>query len=150
MRKIIVSLAALCGGICLSSAAVTVQGWWHLDSTQPITDSSGNSRNFGSAYSTAPATGGAVAAQVINNGAGGPLGSSGWTSKQCIRLGVGVGGKRQSAMWGIGYNPPAGAYGIEIWALPQDNGIAGGSGGGGFFLLRFRRGGGGGQAPARG
>ncbi len=129
MRKIIVSLAALCGGICLSSAAVTVQGWWHLDSTQPITDSSGNSRNFGSAFSTAPSTGGAVAAQVINNGAGGPLGSSGWTSKQCIRLGVGVGGKRQSAMWGIGYNPPAGAYGIEIWALPQDNGIAGGSGG---------------------
>jgi hypothetical protein len=32
-------------------------------------------------------------------------------------------------MWGIGYNPPADNYGIEIWVLPQGNGIAGGSGG---------------------
>ncbi len=32
-------------------------------------------------------------------------------------------------MWGIGYNPPAQNFGIEIWVLPQDNGIAGGSGG---------------------
>src|ERR1035437_5902861 len=104
MRKIIVSLAALLGGICVSSAAVTVQGWWHLDSSQPITDSSGLGRTFGSAYSTAPATGGAVAAQVVNNGAGGPLDSSGWTSTQCIQVGVGVGGKRQSSMWGLGYN----------------------------------------------
>jgi len=122
-------MTALLAGALTSSAAVTVQGWWHLDSTQPIADSSGNNRSFGSAYSTAPATGGAVAALLVNNGAGGPLGSSGWTSTQCIQLGVGVGGKRQSAMWGIGYNPPAQDYGIEIWAMPQDNGIAGGSGG---------------------
>ena len=129
MRKIIVSLLALCGGVWFSSAAVTVQGWWHLDTTQPTTDSSGNSRGFGSAYSTAPATGGAFAALPVNNGAGGPLGTTGYTSTQCIQVGVGVGGKRQSAMWGIGYNPPAGGYGIEIWVMPQDNGIAGGSGG---------------------
>jgi hypothetical protein len=112
-----------------SSATVTVQGWWHLDSGQPITDSSGNSRTFGSAYSTAPAAGGSVAAQVIINGAGGPLDSTGFTSTNCIRVGVGVGGKRQSSMWGLGYNPPAVNYGIEIWVLPQDNGIAGGTGG---------------------
>ena len=129
MRKTILTTAALVGGLYVSSASVTVQGWWHLDSTQPITDSSGNSRTFGSAYSTAPATGGQVAAQVVNNGAGGPLDGTGWISTECIQVGVGVGGKRQSSMWGLGYNPPAQNYGIEIWALPQDNGIAGGSGG---------------------
>lgn len=129
MRRIIVSAVALWGGICISSASVTVQGWWHLDSSQPINDSSGNNRTFGSAYSTAPATGGQVAAQVINNGAGGPLDGTGYSSTQCIQVGVGVGGKRQSSMWAIGYNPPAQNYGIEIWVLPQDNGIAGGTGG---------------------
>jgi len=129
MRKTILTSAALLAAVLTSSAAVTVQGWWHLDNTQPIADSSGNSHAFGSAYSTAPATGGAVAAQLVNNGAGGPLGSSGWTSTQCIQVGVGVGGKRQSSMWATGYNPPAADYGMEIWVLPQDNGIAGGSGG---------------------
>ncbi len=110
-------------------ATVTVQGWWHLDSTQPITDSSGNGRTFSSAFSTAPSTGGQFGGLVVNNGAGGPLGTTGYSSTQAIQVGVGVGGKRQSAMWGIGYNPPATNYGIEIWVLPQDNGIAGGSGG---------------------
>ena len=129
MRKTILTSAALLAGLLTSSATVTVQGWWHLDSAQPINDSSGNSRTFGSAYSTAPAAGGQFAALPINNGAGGPLGKTGYTSTQCIQVGVGVGGKRQSAMWGIGYNPPVGAYGIEIWVLPQGNGIAGGSGG---------------------
>ena len=129
MRKKLLTSAALLAAVLTSSAAVTVQGWWHLDSTQPIADSSGNGHGFGSAYSTAPAVGGAVAAQLINNGAGGPLGSSAWTSIQCIQVGVGVGGKRQSSMWATGYNPPAADYGMEIWVLPQDNGIAGGSGG---------------------
>ena len=112
-----------------SSASVTVQGWWHLDSTQPIADSSGNNRAFGSAFSTRPSTGGLFAANPVNNGAGGPLGTTAYSSTECIQVGVGVGGKRQSAMWGLGYNPPAQNYGIEIWAMPQDNGIAGGSGG---------------------
>ncbi len=129
MRKTILASAALFTGLLTSSATVTVQGWWHLDSSQPITDSSGNSRTFGSAYSTAPAAGGQFAALPVNNGAGGPLGTTGYISTNCIQVGVGVGGKRQSAMWGIGYNPPVGAYGIEIWVLPQGNGIAGGSGG---------------------
>ena len=129
MHKRLILLTGLIAGALTSSATVSVQGWWHLDSTQPITDSSGNSRSFGSAYSTAPATSGAMAALLVNNGAGGPLDHTGWTSTQCIELGVGVGGKRQSAMWGIGYNPPAQNYGIEIWVLPQDTGIAGGSGG---------------------
>jgi hypothetical protein len=129
MRKIIVTMAALLGTVCISSASVTVQGWWHLDSSQPINDSSGNSRTFGSAFSTAPSVGGQFGGLVVNNGAGGPLDSTGFSSTQCIQVGVGVGGKRQSAMWGIGYNPPPSNWGIEIWALPQDNGIAGGTGG---------------------
>ena len=129
MRKNILTAAALLTGVMTCSATVTVQGWWHLDSTQPINDSSGNSRTFGSAYSTAPATGGQFAGLLANNGPGGPLDGTGWTSTQCIQVGVGVGAKRQSAMWGIGYNPPADNYGIEIWVLPQGNGIAGGSGG---------------------
>ncbi len=129
MKRILLPLALLLGGACISSADVTVQGWWHLDSTQPINDSSGHTRTFGSAYSTAPASGGNVAAQLINNGVGGPLDGTGYTSSQCIRVGVGQGGKRQSSMWGISYNPPATDFGIEIWVLPQDNGIAGGSGG---------------------
>jgi len=144
---------ALLGGLCVSSATVTVQGWWHLDSSQPITDSSGNNHTFGSAYSTAPATGGQVAAQVINNGAGGPLDGTGYTSRQCIEVGIGVGGKRQSSMWAIGYNPPPQNYGIEIWVLPQDNGIAGGSGGWilssgqtGGVALRVNQGSGGGKS----
>jgi hypothetical protein len=129
MRKSIFASAALLAGVLTSTATVTVQGWWHLDTSQPINDSTTNSRTFGMAYSTAPATGGSVAAQVINNGASGPLDASGWTSTNCIQVGVGVGGKRQSSMWGTGYNPPAQNYGIEIWVLPQDNGIAGGTGG---------------------
>lgn len=151
MKKTLsLAAATLFAGVLGSSAAVTVQGWWHLDSTQPINDSSGNNRTFGSAYSTHPATGGQMGALVINNGAGGPLDGTGYTSTQCIQLGIGVSGKRQSAMWGIGYNPPAQDYGIEIWAMPQDNGIAGGSGGwifssgqGGGVALRINAPGGG-------
>lgn len=130
LRSLFPAVAAFFTAALTASASVTVQGWWHLDNAQPITDSSGNGRTFGSAYSTAPAAGGQVAALPINNGAGGPLDGTGYISSQCIRLGVGAGGaKRQSAMWGIGYNPPAQNFGIEIWVLPQDNGIAGGSGG---------------------
>lgn len=122
--------APILAGALSCSASVTVQGWWHLDSTQPITDSSGNNRAFGSAFSTAPSTGGQFAGLVVNNGAGGPLGTTGFSSTQALRVGLGANGaKRQSAMWGIGYNPPAQNYGIEIWVMPQDNGIAGGSGG---------------------
>jgi hypothetical protein len=128
-QRLLAAAVSLLSAALTSSASVTVQGWWHLDISQPIADSSGNGRTFGSAYSTAPATGGLVAAQPINNGAGGPLGDTGYISSECVRFGVGVGGQRQSAMWNIGYNPPAQNYGIEIWVLPQNTGVAGGSGG---------------------
>jgi hypothetical protein len=133
MKKTLsLAAATLFAGVLSSSAAVTVQGWWHLDiAPTPTLDSSGNGRNFLSAYSTHPAAGGNMGALAIANGAGGPLDGTGWISAQCIRLGVGVGGRRQSAMWGLtgAYNPPATNYGIEIWVMPQDRGIAGGSGG---------------------
>ena len=60
----------------------------------------------------------------VVNGAGGPLGTTGYRSTNCIRLGIGVNGKRQSAMWGaVGYSLPASNFGLEIWALPQDKGF---------------------------
>ncbi len=120
-KTLILAAATLLAGVASSNAAVTVQGWWHLDNAPtPTADSSGQGRNFTSAYSTHPASGGNMGALAIANGAGGPLDGTGWTSSQCIRLGVGVGGKRQSAMWGLtgAYNPPATDYGIEIWVLP--------------------------------
>src|SRR5262245_14035965 len=112
MQKNMIALAALLAGVCASSATVTVQGWWHLDSIQPINDSSGNNRTFGAAYSTAPPTMGLFGALVLNNGAGGPLGGTGFTSTNAVRAGIGVNAKRQSAMWNIGYNPPATNFGI--------------------------------------
>ncbi|HEY3861723.1 MAG TPA: LamG-like jellyroll fold domain-containing protein [Verrucomicrobiae bacterium] len=140
-RHIIAAGACLLAGALSASAAITVQGWWHLDATQPVTDSSGNGRNFGSAFSTAPSTGGVVGAQLIANGAGGPLDSTGWTSSQCVRVGVGVGGRRQSAMWSIGYNPPAQNFGIEMWILPVDNGLAPQSAGNADFFASGESGG---------
>jgi hypothetical protein len=75
------------------------------------------------AFSTAPSTGGQFGGLLLNNGAGGPLGTTGYISTNAVRAGIGVGAKRQSAMWGIGYNPPATNYGIEIWAMPQRDGF---------------------------
>lgn len=125
MRKPLLTYIALLAGAYASSASVTVQGWWHLDSSQPINDSSGFSRTFGSAFSTAPSTGGQFGGLVLNNGAGGPLGTTGYISTNAVRAGIGVGAKRQSSMWGISYNPPATNYGIEIWAMPQRDGFVG-------------------------
>jgi hypothetical protein len=128
LKRILAAAVCLFSGALISSASVTVQGWWHLDNSQPIADSSGNGRTFGSAYSTDPAAGGEVAAHLINNGAGGPLDSTGWTSSQCILVGTGEnGGNRNSAMWDISYNPPAENFGIEIWVFPQGAGVNGGS-----------------------
>jgi hypothetical protein len=138
-NRTLLAAAALIAAAITARGSVTVQGWWHLDATQPITDSSGFNRTFGSAFSTSPNAGGQFAAQAVVNGAGGPLDGTGYSSTQCILVGVGVTGKRQSAMWGISYNPPATNYGIEIWVLPQDNGIAGGSGG---WILSSGQGGG--------
>jgi hypothetical protein len=129
IRNTALILIVLLAGTLTSRAAITVQGWWHLDSTQPTADSSGNARPFGSAFSNHPNSGGQVNALLVNNGAGGPLGSSGWTSTQCVRLGyLGVDGHaRQSSMWGIGYVPPSTNFGIEIWARPQNTGFINGN-----------------------
>ncbi|HEX5221599.1 MAG TPA: LamG-like jellyroll fold domain-containing protein [Verrucomicrobiae bacterium] len=123
-RTLVLAATVVLVSAFTSSAAVTVQGWWHLDTAPtPTADSSGLGRNFTSAFSTHPSTGGNMGALGIVNGAGGPLGTTGFRSTNCIRLGIGVNGKRQSAMWGaIGYSLPATNFGIEIWALPQDKG----------------------------
>lgn len=59
-KLVLTATACLFTSVLTSSATITVQGWWHLDNTQPITDSSGNGRNFGSAYSTSYTGGGEV------------------------------------------------------------------------------------------
>jgi hypothetical protein len=134
-KRILTAAACLFSGVLTCWASVTVQGWWHLDNAQPITDSSGNGRTFGSAYSTAYTGGGQVKALLINNGAGGPLDSTGWISSLCVEVGVApAGGNAQDSMWSIGYNPPAENFGIEMWVFPQSNGVhplgtAGGNGG---------------------
>ncbi len=123
-KRILTAAACLFSGLLTCSASVTVQGWWHLDNAQPITDSSGNGRTFGSAYSTLYTGGGQVKALLINNGAGGPLDATGWISSQCVEVGIGpTGGNAQDSMWGIGYNPPAQNFGIEMWVFPQSNGV---------------------------
>ena len=74
MRKIIVSLAALLGGIYISSAAVTVQGWWHFGEVGDYyADSSGNGHRFSSAFSRVGS--GNAGASVEPFGCGGPLGN---------------------------------------------------------------------------
>jgi hypothetical protein len=129
-KSILTAAVCLFSGILSSSASVTVQGWWHLDNAQPITDSSGNGRTFGSAYSTSYTGGGEVRALLINNGVGGPLGGTGWVSTNCVRVGVTPDGSEdQDVMWDIGYNPPAENFGIEIWVLPQGTGVTDGGNG---------------------
>ncbi len=129
-KLVLTATACLFTSVLTSSATITVQGWWHLDNTQPITDSSGNGRNFGSAYSTSYTGGGEVRALQINNGAGGPLGNTGWISTNCVRVGVTPSGAEdQDVMWSIGYNPPAENFGIEIWVLPQGTGVTDGGNG---------------------
>src|ERR1017187_8286131 len=79
MRKLIVSLLALCGGIYVSSASVTVQGWWHYgELADYYQDSSGNLRRFNEAFSRVGS--GQAGASVLPFGWGCPRAHPGWTS----------------------------------------------------------------------
>ena len=116
MRKIIVSLLALFGGGLISSATVTVQGWWHYGEVADYyADSTSNARRFGNAFSR---VGSGNAGGVINPfGCGGPLGTTGWTSSSCVYWNANNGDA--AAMWNpAGYNPPPANYVIELWVLP--------------------------------
>ena len=110
-----------------------------------LADSSGNSRNFGSAFSQhdgdKPQFGGSPLTFVTPTGVGGPLGTSGYTSTNCARWGSWS--WAVTSAWGIGYNPPPVNYFIEIWAKPYNRGFVGGStwiftsgSGGGSLYLR--------------
>src|SRR5664280_2450382 len=99
MRKIIVSLLALCGGILISWASVTVQGWWHVGEVGDYyADSSGNGRRFNEAYSSG--RGGDAGAGVMPFGCGGPLETTGWASTNCLYWNPA--GRAEAGMWAPG------------------------------------------------
>ena len=110
------------------SAAVTAQGWWHVGETGDYYgDSSGNNRRFGSGFSCVGS--GNAGAGIVALGAGGPLGTTGYTSTSSTYwtpLHCGA-----AAMWNpwtcgtpdCAWNPPATNYTIECWILPEDTGI---------------------------
>jgi hypothetical protein len=130
MRKIIVSLAALLGGIYISSASVTPQGWWHYGEVSDYyQDSSGNTRRFNEGFSRVG--GGNAGAHITAFGCGGPLGTTGWTSTDCLYWNS-INGDA-AGMWAPGnaaidpgtnsdgvatWNPPSTNYVIELWCLP--------------------------------
>ena len=130
-RKSILTLAALLGGVCISSATVTVQGWWHAGETGSyLQDSSGNNRHFRHAYSGCDG-GGNAGGIITPNGCGGPLGTTGFGSASSVYWG-GIGGRcNTGGAWNPGntaidptygtgegiYNPPATNYVIECWLL---------------------------------
>lgn len=99
-----------------ASAAVTVQGWWHFDTTGNPVDSSGNGRNYQNGF-VVPGT--APGPVVSSDAAGGPLGSSGYTSTHSLRIGT---SGDSDTFWNTGYVPPASNYVVEIWIKPQDKG----------------------------
>jgi len=125
MRKNILTAAALLAGAITCSATVTVQGWWHYGEVSDYYgDSSGNGHRFGYAFSRVGS--GNAGVGVMPFGCGGPLGTTGflstnclyWTPTHCDAAG----------MWGPGYNPPANNYVIECWCLTEWPGTRGGNG----------------------
>jgi hypothetical protein len=112
-----------------ATAAVTPQGWWHYGEVGDYyADSSGNNRRFSFGYSCAG--GGNAGAGIVPFGAGGPLGTTGYTSTSALYwtpLHCGA-----AAMWNpwtcgsaeCEWNPPATNYAIECWLLPEGTGIS--------------------------
>ncbi len=116
LKRILTAVSCLFVAVMTSSATVTVQGWWHYGEVADLYgDSSGNGRRFGSAFSRVGSGNAGVGIEPF--GAGGPLGTSGYTSTSCLYwtpTHVDAAG-----MWNIGYNPPATNYVIECWCLPE-------------------------------
>jgi len=137
-----------------ASAAPTVQAWYHMGEvvngtatlTTSLIDSSGNGHSTGSAYSHIPPNnppyGGNVKG-ILDDGVGALTSSGGsYNSVNGARLG------RWNTMictaWGIGYNPPAANWFMEIWVQPYNKGWMGGpcwifsSGNGNGCVLRVK------------
>jgi len=118
-------MAAMLAGALTSSANVTVQGWWHYGEVSDYyADSSGNGHRFGSAFSRVGS--GNAGAGIMPFGCGGPLGTTGYTSTNCLYWTPTH--ANAAGMWGPGYNPPANNYVLECWCLPQWPGTLGGNG----------------------
>lgn len=129
MQRKLLSLVALLSGLCSASAAVTVQGWWpYGEQLDYYGDISGNTRRFGYAFSRVGS--GNAGAGIMPFGCGGPLGTTGYTSTNCLYWTPTQ--ADAAGMWGPGgdpgYNPPAVNYTIECWALPEWPGTRGGNG----------------------
>ncbi len=118
-------MALLLAGVLASSAAVTVQGWWHYGELSDFYgDSSGNGHRFGSAFSRVGS--GNAGVGVMPFGCGGPLGASGYISTNCLYWTPTH--ADAAGMWNPGFNPPATNYVIECWCLPEWPGTRGGNG----------------------
>lgn len=133
MRRSILTMTALAAGVLSSSAAVSTWAWYHMgEAGSVLTDSSGNGRNFSSAYShypiNNPAFGGNPNAVVVPGaGVGGPLAAASANYNSTTAARWGYYGTMLCTMWGVGGNPPAQNYFIEAWFLPHGKGFVGGS-----------------------
>lgn len=129
MRRKILTAIALLAGVLSTPAAVTVQGWWpYGELIDYYGDISGNTRRFGFAFSTGRT--GNAGAGIMPFGVGGPLGTTGWVSTNCLYWTPTH--DNAAGMWGPGgdpgYNPPAVNYTIECYALPEWPGTRPGNG----------------------
>jgi len=142
MRKTILTSVALLAAVLASSAAVTPQGWWHYGEVADYyQDSSGNTRRFNEGFSRVG--GGNAGGRIASFGCGGPLGTTGWTSANCVYWNA-INGDA-AGMWAAGnanidpgrngdgvatWNPPSTNYVIELWCLPVWPGTWSGGGSG--------------------
>jgi hypothetical protein len=118
MRRIAFTIMVLIAGVLTSSAAVTVQAWYHLGEAGTLggglpVDSSGNNNNLTDGFSEFESI------HISPNTPGGPLGTSGWTSTNSSEWGrngdVIIAAKDE-------YYVSGDNFGIEAWVLPFGNG----------------------------
>src|ERR1043166_885165 len=118
VRYTVCVLMALISGPMTSSAAITVQAWYHLGEAGTIAgglpqDSSGNGNHMNDGFSEFETV------HASANTPGGPLGTSGWTSTGSSEWGrngdVIITARDQYYVSGTN-------FGIEAWVLPFGNG----------------------------
>src|SRR5689334_7337582 len=113
MLRTLMTVMALMMGFLTSSAAVTVQAWYHLGESNtfaggmPVDSVNGNNLNDGfTEYESI---------HIRPNTPGGPLGTSGWTS-----TGSSEWGRNGDVIIAAkdGYFVSGDNFGIEAWVLP--------------------------------